>query len=225
MYVCVCVRACACVRVCVRACMYVSPSALFPGVRGTSYTGDIAIDDLLFTDGNCIGLCSSVKPVQRVDCGNIGITQAQCRNKGCCWDDVVPNVPWCFFHPSACSSVKPINRRDCGFNGITQQQCQGLGCCWDTATPNSPWCFHGPNVPTAFPTTPPLPTTQPPSKWDCNFESGFCNWNNSREDLFDWYRQTGSTGSTNTGPSADHTLGSLRGLLKLSLTCLRDGMI
>ncbi|EDO47788.1 predicted protein [Nematostella vectensis] len=182
------------------------------GIRGQSYTGDIAIDDILFTDGYCVGLCSSVKPNQRVDCGYLGINKDSCvRGRGCCWDNSVPNVPWCFYHPSSCSSINPQLRRDCGWVGISQATCNSKGCCWDGSVPNVPHCFYGPAVPTPFPTTPVPPTTSPPSIWDCNFDTNLCSWNNSKEDDFDWFRQSGSTGSTNTGPSADHTTGSTSG--------------
>ena len=84
---------------------------IFEGERGKDYQSDIAIDDILFDDGYCIGLCSSVNSQQRVDCGYVGITKATCVGlRRCCWDDSVPNVPYCFYHPSACKSVKPAMR-------------------------------------------------------------------------------------------------------------------
>lgn len=85
---------------------------IFEGVRGRDYQGDIAIDDIEFADKYCVGLCSSVNPQQRVDCsGGVGISRTTCVNlRRCCWDDSVPNVPVCFYHPSACASVIPANR-------------------------------------------------------------------------------------------------------------------
>ena len=84
---------------------------IFEGVNGRDYRSDIAIDDITFRDGYCVGLCSSVNPQRRVDCGYLGITKAQCVGlRRCCWDDSVPNVPYCFYHPSACKSVIPANR-------------------------------------------------------------------------------------------------------------------
>lgn len=47
-----------------------------------------------------------------------------------------------------------------------------------------------------------------PSQWDCNFESGLCTWTQAKDDQFDWTRVQGGTGTTNTGPSSDHTTGS-----------------
>ena len=83
----------------------------FEGVSGQDYRSDIAIDDIFFTDGYCVGLCSSVNAYKRVDCGFFGITRAQCVGiRRCCWDDSVPNVPKCFYHPSACKSIIPANR-------------------------------------------------------------------------------------------------------------------
>ncbi|XP_053388508.1 CUB and sushi domain-containing protein 1-like, partial [Mercenaria mercenaria] len=42
---------------------------------------------------------------------------------------------------------------------------------------------------------------------DCNFEDGLCNWHQETSDDFDWLRKSGSTPSSLTGPSSDHTTG------------------
>lgn len=48
---------------------------------------------------------------------------------------------------------------------------------------------------------------------DCDFESSyFCDWyNNEQDDEFDWKMISGSTGSTGTGPTSDHTTNSTTG--------------
>ena len=43
---------------------------------------------------------------------------------------------------------------------------------------------------------------------NCNFDIGFCTWKQDTNDQFDWSRQRGSTASSSTGPSADHTTGN-----------------
>ncbi|XP_072014869.1 MAM and LDL-receptor class A domain-containing protein 1-like [Amphiura filiformis] len=54
----------------------------------------------------------------------------------------------------------------------------------------------------------PPPTTQ----WDCDFEQNdICNYIQAKDDWFDWTRNAGGTGSTDTGPSKDHTLGTDQG--------------
>ncbi|XP_071956934.1 MAM and LDL-receptor class A domain-containing protein 2-like [Antedon mediterranea] len=45
----------------------------------------------------------------------------------------------------------------------------------------------------------------------CNFENNMCDWNQMSSDEFDWSRHQGSTGSSSTGPSRDHTLDSTSG--------------
>ncbi|XP_053310256.1 putative gastrointestinal growth factor xP4 [Spea bombifrons] len=42
------------------------------------------------------GAQCEISPEARVDCGSPGITQAECNNKGCCFDSSVPEVIWCF---------------------------------------------------------------------------------------------------------------------------------
>ena len=50
---------------------------------------------------------------------------------------------------------------------------------------------------------------------DCNFDTSTCGFVQESGDDFDWSRHTGSTSSSNTGPSSDHTSGS--GWLKTKL--------
>ncbi|XP_069770768.1 MAM and LDL-receptor class A domain-containing protein 1 [Narcine bancroftii] len=45
----------------------------------------------------------------------------------------------------------------------------------------------------------------------CNFENGFCNWQQAKDDDFDWTRNMGQTSTLNSGPSKDHTLGTAEG--------------
>ena len=40
--------------------------------------------------------CNSAN--NRVSCGWAGITQSQCRARGCCWDSSVAGVPWCSYY-------------------------------------------------------------------------------------------------------------------------------
>ena len=40
--------------------------------------------------------CQVDMPSDRVDCGHPGITKNSCIHKGCCWDESVYGVPWCF---------------------------------------------------------------------------------------------------------------------------------
>ncbi|XP_071956926.1 MAM and LDL-receptor class A domain-containing protein 2-like [Antedon mediterranea] len=49
--------------------------------------------------------------------------------------------------------------------------------------------------------------TVAPSLIDCDFELGICGYTQLKTDDFDWTRQKGSTASSQTGPSTDHTTG------------------
>lgn len=39
----------------------------------------------------------------------------------------------------------------------------------------------------------------------CDFEVGFCDFTQDKDDDFDWTINTGGTGTFGTGPVADHT--------------------
>ena len=47
------------------------------------------------------------------------------------------------------------------------------------------------------------------ANFNCNFDTNFCGWTQDHQtDNFDWLRYRGSTQSSGTGPSKDHTSGS-----------------
>lgn len=50
------------------------------------------------------------------------------------------------------------------------------------------------------------PAVFPKTAVDCDFESGFCSWNQGAGADFNWTMKNGKTNSGNTGPLADHTL-------------------
>ncbi|RYC27069.1 hypothetical protein, partial [Ciceribacter ferrooxidans] len=60
----------------------------------------------------------------RVDCGGPGITRDQCKALHCCYDEKVPNTPWCYYpyqikgcseNPTAqiCNKENPSTRTRC----------------------------------------------------------------------------------------------------------------
>lgn len=41
--------------------------------------------------------CYDIDPQKRLDCGYYGIKERECKiDRGCCYDDTVQGVPWCF---------------------------------------------------------------------------------------------------------------------------------
>ncbi|KAJ8050465.1 MAM and LDL-receptor class A domain-containing protein 2 [Holothuria leucospilota] len=46
---------------------------------------------------------------------------------------------------------------------------------------------------------------------ECDFEGGFCGWQQDQGDAQDWARTSGPTTSQNTGPSVDHSTGTSEG--------------
>ena len=61
------------------------------------------------------------------------------------------------------------------------------------------------------PTVVTSPATYPHTSIDCDFESATCNWQQDTNDQLDWNLQSGETPTAATGPSADHTFGTLQG--------------
>ena len=45
----------------------------------------------------CCSECPiSVRPAERLDCGESGVSRQECENQGCCWDSSIRNTIWCF---------------------------------------------------------------------------------------------------------------------------------
>nr|XP_045359949.1 trefoil factor 2-like [Camelus bactrianus] len=97
------------------------------------------------------GETCQVHPNSRSNCGYSGITATDCEKKGCCFDNKVMGVPWCFYpepvgdptdDPCQCSRISPANRENCGFPGISSDQCFTRGCCFNSDVPGVPWCFE-----------------------------------------------------------------------------------
>jgi len=83
---------------------------------------------------------------QKIDCGFLGITDEQCKGRGCCWQNSeVDGVPWCYHSNSKtldqCFMLES-ERAECGFYGINDDECVKRGCCWLPSNfANTPWCF------------------------------------------------------------------------------------
>ena len=46
-------------------------------------------------------------PHQRKDCGRAGISKATCESWGCCFDNSIPDVKWCFNKQGTIGMQKP----------------------------------------------------------------------------------------------------------------------
>ncbi|KAJ7350980.1 P or trefoil or TFF domain [Desmophyllum pertusum] len=85
----------------------------------------------------------------RYDCGWLGIDEATCSARDCCWDDTVSGgTPYCFFkggiYYDGLCPVAPSERVECGQYGTTKEECLGKSCCWDESVPDAKWCFQQP---------------------------------------------------------------------------------
>lgn len=93
--------------------------------------------------------CYDIDPNKRLDCGYYGIRKEECEvHRGCCYDDTVQGVPWCFRSKTdladKCRSIDVKKRADCGWIGINKDVCEGRGCCYDDRRYNmgSKYCFY-----------------------------------------------------------------------------------
>ncbi|XP_025084912.1 MAM and LDL-receptor class A domain-containing protein 1-like [Pomacea canaliculata] len=53
--------------------------------------------------------------------------------------------------------------------------------------------------------------TSAPTIYDCNFERDYCKWQQAVDDIFNWTRTQGPSGTQSAGPINDHTLGTGQG--------------
>ena len=116
--------------------------------------------------------CHVGLPKNRLDCGFPTIPSDDCHRRKCCWDDSIPDVPWCFFGREFsaivdiyCDVGPPSKRVDCGYPGIVPKECGTRKCCWNATVLDVPWCFFGINVYSAEAST---TTVTPPPTARCD---------------------------------------------------------
>ncbi|NWS81143.1 TFF2 factor, partial [Toxostoma redivivum] len=89
-------------------------------------------------------------PRERKNCGYPGISAAECKKIGCCFNASVPSVPWCYSpKPKKVKKVCPTDahhRINCGHPGIKPRECTRKGCCFRAHPAGVPWCFYHRNV-------------------------------------------------------------------------------
>ncbi|XP_008628807.1 PREDICTED: trefoil factor 2 [Corvus brachyrhynchos] len=83
---------------------------------------------------------------ERTNCGYPGISAAECKKIGCCFNASVPSVPWCYSpKPKKVKKMCPNNpytRINCGHPGIKPWECTKKGCCFRAHPAGVPWCFY-----------------------------------------------------------------------------------
>ncbi|XP_077968243.1 uncharacterized protein LOC144422198 isoform X1 [Styela clava] len=79
----------------------------------------------------------------RVDCGFVSITQDNCIERGCCFDNSTYGIPWCFNKRNLEEQCQRAwySRVECGHYGINKDECEDISCCWDDAEKHGKWCF------------------------------------------------------------------------------------
>ncbi|XP_028986820.1 zonadhesin isoform X2 [Betta splendens] len=190
---------------------------IFEGRRGSTDLSDVAIDDIRLYRGVCSDLISdfTTQPHQNA-------TTAESVSAP---STVTPQTPVINATTRPPVEATTITENDTSTSLQTQEPDQNSTSTEgvsvpSTATPETPVITVTPQTPVINATR--LPhveaTTNINNDWttslysvctmDCDFEQDLCEWSQTPTDAFDWTRQRGSTPTTMTGPSSDHTTGS-----------------
>ncbi|CAI9622304.1 unnamed protein product, partial [Staurois parvus] len=90
--------------------------------------------------------CTLTEPKARVKCGYPRISEKDCTDIGCCFDDSIPQVVWCYQPEIQAETVEcavlPKQRENCGYPGISMDHCYKKGCCFNSSVPDPIWCFY-----------------------------------------------------------------------------------
>ncbi|XP_035699721.1 uncharacterized protein LOC118432292 [Branchiostoma floridae] len=220
-----------------------SYQVIFEGVRGGNAHGDITIDDVSILQGACPDVDECVRREGRGSCDQIctntvggfycscytGFTLQQ--------DNLTCNearTSWFDFYDEKVLSGHNTER----IEGIHLEECAGR-CLVGTSTVPSGSCLsfdydHQGGGACVLSTANKdtsgavLSDSDPPERFDyyhkrdspysCAFETAnLCQYTQDTTDDFQWTRHSGLTGSSNTGPTGDHTTGSSSGTLRVSV--------
>jgi len=137
----------------------------------------------------------AIEPKDRVECGWPGILISEClSHAGCCFNDSIPDVLWCFRQKQEDCNVWPAERTDCGWPGIPKCECEARGCCFDDTWDETIWCFYKNKVS--------LPECVQYPPWDrkgcgcnitaskCQLKQGSCCYDDTYNNPMKCYKQT-----------------------------------
>ncbi|XP_035658185.1 MAM and LDL-receptor class A domain-containing protein 1-like [Branchiostoma floridae] len=173
------------------------------GVRGTSFRGDIAVDDVTLTDGACSQVVGPSVPPGGLQCDfedvNLcGYTQ-----------DTDDDFDWTWQSSNTgTSGTGPSNDHTYG-------TAAGHYVYTETSSPRQPG-VRGSSYRGDIAVDDVALTDGPCQGADgnCDFETDLCTWTNAQQgDDFDWVLNNGNTGSSGTGPDSDHTLGNAQDVM------------
>ncbi|KAJ8022862.1 MAM and LDL-receptor class A domain-containing protein 2 [Holothuria leucospilota] len=190
---------------------------IFEGRRGTDYTGDIAIDDILIFPGSCLsrGYCMYIEATSREVNSTarlISSPQNATDDRGLCLS---------FFYHMYGATINTLNvyLSSGGTEGLIFTRSNNLDDNWWQAAvqlrSSSTWrlIFEGRRGTDytgdiAIDDISVFPGSCPSREVNCTFDYGTCGYSQMAEDDFDWTRHQGATPSSSTGPSGDHTTGT-----------------
>ncbi|XP_015762664.1 PREDICTED: uncharacterized protein LOC107341715 isoform X3 [Acropora digitifera] len=189
--------------------VFVENTVTFEGIVGSSYTGNIAIDDVSLMEGACT-VCGSVQNNTLRSPGYPGLYPS---NLFCVYRVNIPrekelNIYFNFFnleYHSKCTDYDDYLRIVSNTYNVIRTFCgQHTGMSLRVAGNYALLTFHtGRRVQkNGFE----LLFSYRVFSVSCNFDFGLCpGWSQSTADVFNWTLGTGKTPSTDTGPSSEHT--------------------
>lgn len=143
-------------------CVWMSKDGVHPNEVGDEVIATLA-HAAIMDDDRC-----PMDKRPRIPCGHTGITQAQCRNMGCCFSSSpIGGPPQCFHKekparatPMQCF-VTTFQKTECGYHSDNMEQCMSKGCCYKPSLDGSPWCYHRKHEAYTPPPSTVLTTTTP----------------------------------------------------------------
>ncbi|MCP4457809.1 MAG: S8 family serine peptidase [Cytophagales bacterium] len=167
----------------------------FNGVSGTSWQGDIAIDNLELTGGSTADTQAPTTP------SNLAASSVAETTLTLSWTASTDNVGVTGYDVyQGASNLGTVTGTSANITGLTAGTAYAFSVIAKDAAGNESASSNVVNVTTqssgiSCSSTSTLPYSE-------GFESGFGAWTNASGDDFDWTRQSGGTPSSNTGPSS-----------------------